>query len=155
MAPYDGVITSRRIDVGDLMSAGSTSGNSPLFDIMKSDKIRVFVDVPRAASSEIVNKMPAVAKSHVRGGREFQGAVSRTSEAIDPTVRTLKVEVDINNPELALKPGMYLDVSVRTSTANPPLEIPARSAEVPRRWSGGGGGGSGRGGAFQERNDFA
>jgi membrane fusion protein, multidrug efflux system len=125
VAPYNGVITSRRIDIGDLVSAGSTSGNTPLFDIMKSDKIRVFVDVPQAASAEIVNGMPAVAKSHMRGGREFQGTVARTSESIDESARTLKVEVDIDNPDLALKPGMYLDVSFKTSTANPPLKIPA------------------------------
>ena len=125
VAPYDGIITTRRIDRGDLVTAGSTSGNTPLFDIVKADKIRVFVEVPQAASAEIVNGMPATAKPHVSGGREFEGTVARTSESIDTSARTLKVEVDIDNPDLALKPGMYLDVSFKTSTANPPLKVPA------------------------------
>jgi len=125
VAPYDGIITTRRIDRGDLVTAGSTTGNTPLFDIVKADKIRVFVEVPQAACLEIDNGMPAVAKSHLRGGRDFQGTVTRNSEAIDPAARTLKVEVDIDNADLALKPGMYLDVSFRTSTSNPPLKIPA------------------------------
>jgi RND family efflux transporter MFP subunit len=125
VAPYEGIITSRRIDRGDLVTAGSTSGNTPLFDIVKADKIRVFVEVPQVASAEIVNGMPATAKSHLRGGREFQGTVARTSEAIDPSARTLKVEVDIDNPDLALKPGMYLDVSFKCSNSNPALKVPA------------------------------
>jgi RND family efflux transporter MFP subunit len=125
IAPYDGIITTRRIDIGDLVTAGSTSGNTPLYDIVKADKIRVFVDVPQAASADIMNGMPAVATSHTQNGRQFRGTVTRTSESIDPSARTLKVEVDIDNSNLALRPGMYLDVSFQTSTSNPPLKIPA------------------------------
>lgn len=124
-APYDGVITTRRIDIGDLVTAGSTTGNTPLYDVVQSDKIRVFVDVPQAASAQIVTGMPAVANAHEQGAHKFVGKVARTSESIDSAARTLKVEVDIDNPDLAIKPGMYLDVSFRTDTAHPPLRIPA------------------------------
>jgi RND family efflux transporter MFP subunit len=125
VAPYDGVITTRHIDIGDLVASGSGSGNTSLYGMVKADKIRVFVDVPQAASAEIVTGMPAVASSHEQGGKKFNGTVARTSESIDPTARTMKVEVDIDNPDLALKPGMYLDVRFQTNTMHPPLRIPA------------------------------
>lgn len=125
VAPYDGVITARRIDIGDLVTAGSMSSNTPLYDIVQSDKIRVFVDVPQNASGDIHVAMPAIATAQQFPGQKFSGQVARTSESIDSAAKTLKVEVDIPNSDLALKPGMYLEVSFQTSTAHPPVQVPA------------------------------
>ena len=124
-APYDGVITLRRIDIGDLVNAGSATGNSQLYDIVQSDRIRVYVQVPQAASPDIVVGMKAVATGREYPGRTFEGTIARTSESIDPIARTEKVEVDIENPKLTLKPGMYMNVSFSMSSHAPSLRVPA------------------------------
>jgi RND family efflux transporter MFP subunit len=123
-APFDGTITERRIDIGDLVTAGSTSSTTPIFTIAQSDRIRVFVDVPQSASPDIKVGMPAVATAREYPGRTFVGKVARTSRAID-AARTLKVEVDIENQDLSLLPGMYVEVSFQTSQLRPALRIPA------------------------------
>jgi RND family efflux transporter MFP subunit len=109
-APYDGVITSRRVDIGDLVTAGSTSGNTPLYGIAQSEQIRVFANVPQAASADLnVGAMARVTTTD-QSGRVFEGKIARTSESIDPQARTMRVEVDLPNSDLALIPGMYVEV---------------------------------------------
>jgi RND family efflux transporter MFP subunit len=125
VAPYDGIITARRIDIGDLVTAGSTTNTTPLYDMTQSDRIRIYVDVPQSASTEIHDKMPAVATADEYPGRNFTGEVARNSSAIDPNAKTLRVEVDIQNSDLTLKPGMYVQVGFQTSTVHPLVEIPA------------------------------
>lgn len=124
-APYEGVITGRRIDIGDLVTAGSTASTTPLYEIAQADTIRVFVNVPQWASGEITVGVQATATSEQYPGRSFIGAISRTANAIDPASKTLKVEVDIPNKDLALMPGMYVEVSFQVKDLKPPLRIPA------------------------------
>lgn len=123
-APFAGIITDRRIDIGDLVTAGSTASTTSLFAIEQADKIRVFVDVPQAASAQIKVGMAAPVTTSEFIGRVFTGTVARTAGAIDPASRTLRVEVDIANPDLALLSGMYVQVafSVRDAAS---LQIPA------------------------------
>jgi RND family efflux transporter MFP subunit len=125
VAPFDGVITRRQIDIGDLVTAGSTASTTPLYDIAQFDKVRVFVDVPQVSSSQIKQGMAATATSREFAGRAFVGTVARTSHSIDAAAKTLKVEVDIANPTLALLPGTYLEVNFKFDDANPPLRVPA------------------------------
>jgi RND family efflux transporter MFP subunit len=125
VAPYDGIITARRIDIGDLATAGSTTNTTPLYNIVQCDRIRVLVDVPQASSNEVRDNMPAIATVGEFPDRKFMGVVARNSSAIDPDAKTLRVEVDIENPDLALKPGMYVQVSFRTTSAHPKVEVPA------------------------------
>ena len=124
IAPFDGVITRRQIDIGDLVTAGSTSSTSPLYDIAQSDRIRVFVDVPQAASTQIHSGMRATATDREFPSRVFAGTVSRTSRSID-VAKTLKVEVDIDNQDLTLLPGMYLEVNFKLESTVPTLRVPA------------------------------
>ena len=121
-APFDGTITGRRIDVGDLVTAGSTASTTSLFDLAQTDTIRVFVDVPQSAAMQISDGMPARAEA---AGRIYTGKVARTSRSIDPAAKTLAVEVDINNKDLSLMPGMYVEVSFQTRDGRPPLRVPA------------------------------
>jgi RND family efflux transporter MFP subunit len=111
-APFDGVITARRIDIGDLVTAGSTSNTTSLYGIAQLDWVRVYVDVPQSQSAATVPGVEADATAGEFPDRVFQGAVTRTSDSIDPASGTLHVEVDLPNPDLALKPGMYLKVSI-------------------------------------------
>lgn len=123
-APYDGVITARRIDIGDLVTAGSTAATTSLYSIAQSDKMRIFIDVPQSASTDVSIDMPAVAVANDFPDRKFEGKVSRTAHSIDPISRTLKVEVDVTNTDLKLLPGMYVQVSFNL-LQKPLLEVPA------------------------------
>jgi RND family efflux transporter MFP subunit len=110
-APFDGVVIERRIDIGNLVTAGSTAATALLYRMSQDRPIRVFVDVPQSASSEL---MRPGAPAQVRAGNlptaVFTGTVTRTSQAINPQARTLKVEVDLPNRDGLLVPGMYVDV---------------------------------------------
>jgi RND family efflux transporter MFP subunit len=110
-APYDGVITERRVDIGDLVTAGSTSNTSLLYGIAQTEKIRVFVNVPQTASADIKDGATAQVTVSENSNRIFEGKVSRTSRSIDRRARTLRVEVDLSNDDLALLPGMYVQVA--------------------------------------------
>lgn len=110
-APFDGVITERHVDIGDLVTAGSTTNTSPLFGITQTEQIRVFVNVPQSVSEQLGVGSTAQVTASVYPTRTFEGKVTRTSESIDPRARTLRVEVDLSNSDLALLPGMYVKVA--------------------------------------------
>ncbi|HLK82848.1 MAG TPA: efflux RND transporter periplasmic adaptor subunit [Xanthobacteraceae bacterium] len=110
-APYEGVITDRRVDIGDLVTAGSGTNITPLYGIAQSEQIRVFVNVPQAASAEIGDGTPAQVTAGEYANRTFEGKVTRTSKSIDRRARTLRVEVDLANDDRALVPGMYVQVA--------------------------------------------
>jgi RND family efflux transporter MFP subunit len=109
-APYDGVITIRHIDIGDLVTAGSTANTSSLYDVAQISEIRVFVDIPQRATAGMEVGVPAVVIANEFPDKKFEGKIARTSHAIDPATRTLHVEVDVANPDLVLMPGMYVQV---------------------------------------------
>jgi RND family efflux transporter MFP subunit len=124
-APYDGVVVERRIDIGNLVTAGSTAATTPLYRISQDRPMRIFVDVPQSVSSDLLKAGLAVqVRSSALPGRSFTGSVTRTAEAIDPQARTLRVEVDLPNRERLLIPGMYVDVSFDVGDANLP-QVPA------------------------------
>jgi RND family efflux transporter MFP subunit len=114
-APYDGVITARHIDVGDLVNAGSSANTSPLYSISQFNVIRVFIDVPQKAAANMVVGLGAQASSDQFPDRLFLGKVARSAMSMDPQTRTQRTEVDIPNPDLALSPGMYVQVSFQLS----------------------------------------
>jgi RND family efflux transporter MFP subunit len=122
VAPFDGVITERRVDIGDLISAGSSSSTTALFRMAQYKKIRVFVNVPQSIAMEIHDGDDAAA---VWNGEPFKGKVARNARALNPAARTLRMEVDVPNADLTLLPGMYLDVSFDVQDAKPALQIPA------------------------------
>ena len=110
-APYDGVVTTRDIDIGNLVTAGSTSTTTPLYVMSENDPIRVFVDAPQSAADDLLNSHAPVQVETGSGmTRQYAGKVARTSEAINPQARTLRVEVDIANPKGEFVPGMYVKV---------------------------------------------
>jgi membrane fusion protein, multidrug efflux system len=110
-APYDGVITTRDIDIGNLVTAGSTSATTPLYVMTQNDPIRIFVDAPQSVAAELLgSSAPVEVQTGSGAAREYAGKVTRTSEAINPQARTLRVEVDIANPTGGFVPGMYVQV---------------------------------------------
>jgi RND family efflux transporter MFP subunit len=124
VAPYQGVITERRIDIGDLVTAGSTANTSPLFGISQYDQVRVFANVPQSASGSVITGTDAKIYAAEYPSIVFEGKVTRTSESIDPQARTLRVEIDLPNPGYKLLPGMYLKVSFALKPQST-VQIPA------------------------------
>jgi RND family efflux transporter MFP subunit len=123
-APYDGTITDRRIDIGDLVTAGSTNNTTSLFSIAQSDQLRVLVDVPQSAAADVVVGMPATISF---AGQQFTGHVDRTAETINLMSRTLRVEVLVANPRHILLPGTYLQVTFDFARSQPSLQVPSSS----------------------------
>lgn len=122
VAPFDGTVTERRVDVGNLVTAGSTSGNTLLYRVSQEMPMRVFVDAPQSVSGDLLK--PGVAAQVKAGNATIAGQVSRTSKAIDTRARTLRVEVDIPNADQALVPGMYVDVTFSLA-GNDHVQVPA------------------------------
>jgi RND family efflux transporter MFP subunit len=125
VAPFDGTIVERRIDIGNLVTAGSTSATTSLYRMSQDRPIRVFVDVPQRASGELMKPgLPVKIRANNLPGRVFEGRIARSSRAINPQARTLKVEVDLPNDDQALVPGMYVDVAFEMA-AGSLLQVPA------------------------------
>ena len=110
-APYDGAITVRDIDIGNLVTAGSSASTTPLYVMTQNDPIRIFVDAPQSAADDLLNtRAPVQVQTSAGVTREFDGRVTRTSQALNPQARTLRVEVDVPNSKGEFVPGMYVKV---------------------------------------------
>jgi RND family efflux transporter MFP subunit len=127
-APFDGVVTARNTDIGQLIDSGSSGGPArELFHVAAIDKLRVFVNVPQVYSHSMVRGLCADLTFPEMPGRQFIGTLVRTADAIDPTTRTLLVEVDVPNRSGVLFPGAYTEVHFKIKPAAPGLIIPAES----------------------------
>lgn len=126
-APFDGVITVRNVDTGALIDAGNGGTPAALFRLAETDRLRVFVDVPQDQAADVVAGAEANLVLPQYPGRSFTGTVARTSGAIDAGSRTLRVEVDMDNPDGAVLPGAYAQVSLPLSAAQPGLSLPANA----------------------------
>jgi len=110
-APFDGVITARNTDIGDLINSGSNAiVKTDLFHIAQPGVLRVYVNVPEEFSQQTKPGLTAELKLAEFPGRMFTGKLVRTAEAINYTTRTLLVEVDVNNPSGELLSGAYAEV---------------------------------------------
>lgn len=113
-APFDGLITARNIDIGQLIDSGSSGGTArELFHIASINRLRVYVNVPQFDSPQIRPGLRAELTLTEFPGRKFEGTVVRSSGAIDNTSRTLLTEVDVDNSARLLKPGGYVEVHLK------------------------------------------
>jgi RND family efflux transporter MFP subunit len=124
VAPFDGVITQRNIDVGSLVQSDATSGTF-MFTIMQSNVIRVFVYVPQDSAFGLGPGIDAVVRVPEIPRRTFPGKVTRIAEALETGTRTLLTEIDIANPDGALQPGTYCTVELDVPRKTPSLLVPA------------------------------
>jgi RND family efflux transporter MFP subunit len=125
-APFAGVITVRNIDVGMLANEGTTL----LYRIAQTDRLRTYVNVPQADADSVHVGQPATLTIADFAGRDFHGAVTRTANALDPSTRTLLVEVQVPNADGRLMPGMYAQVDLSVPRKDPPLVIPGDTLVV-------------------------
>jgi RND family efflux transporter MFP subunit len=124
-APFDGTITERKIDVGNLVTAGSTTSTTPLYRMAQTDPLRIFVDVPQSAAGELMNAgTPAEIRATGAVGGVFSGKIARSAESINAQARTMRVEVDMPNANHALVPGMYVNIAF-TLPPRGLVEVPA------------------------------
>ncbi len=119
-APFAGVITLRNVDVGALVNSGSTL----LYRIAQTGTLRTYVNVPQTNASTIHAGQPATLRVTNLPGRTFTGTVARTANSLDPSSRTMLVEVQVPNADGALLPGMYAQVDLSSPRVNAPLLIP-------------------------------
>jgi RND family efflux transporter MFP subunit len=134
VAPFDGVVTQRNVDVGDLIDAGSGTSRA-LFALAQSDPLRVYVQLPQAYAQNVaVGKQVVVTQAELPG-QQFHGTIANISGAIDVPTRSLQIEVRLPNPDGKLRPGAYVQVAI-PAVAHSDIMVPGNTllfrAEGPR-----------------------
>jgi RND family efflux transporter MFP subunit len=124
VAPFDGVITQRNIDIGSLVQADATSGTF-MFTIMQGNVIRTQVFVPQDAAFGVHPGIDAIVHVPEIPDRAFPGKVTRIADALQPGSRTLLTEVDIPNPDGVLSSGVYCTIELHIPRKTPSLKVPA------------------------------
>ena len=128
-APYDGVVTWRFSDTGALVQAGtSNTSGLPVVTVAQVNILRLRVPVPESLAAKV--KIGDVADVHVQAtGEHFTGKVSRFTDALDPSTRTMQVEIDVPNPNYHLQAGMYADVRLDANSRPDTLTVPVEAIQ--------------------------
>lgn len=124
VAPFDGVVTRRNIDVGDLVNAGNGGTGQALFAVAQVDPLRLYVYVPQAYAPQVKigDTVTVTLAEHV--GEQYKGSVARTARAIDSATRTMQVEIRVPNPKDALISGSYVQVTLPINVDSKALVVP-------------------------------
>ena len=125
LAPFAGKIAARNIDVGTLVTAGTGNSGTPLFSLVQSDVLRVYVFAPQENAPSMHEGLAAKIVLQEYPGQEFDGKVTRTAGALDPQSRTMQVEVQVPNQQGKLYAGMYGQVKFLLPDDNAPIVVPA------------------------------
>lgn len=126
-APFDGVITARDTDIGALIQNGDSTGQKELFHLAAIDKLRVYISVPEVYATAVKSGETVTLTLDAFPGETFSGTIVRNSNSIDLTSRTLKVEVDVDNPTGRLLPGAYAFVHLKIPAAAGAVTIPSNT----------------------------
>ncbi len=129
-APFDGIITARKTEVGALVTGGSGTAAQELFHLASMDSVRVYIDVPQSVAPSIKNGQVVQLNLREYPNGKFVGTVARTSQSIDPASRTLRTEVRVPNPTGELMGGMYAQVNLNVPHHAPPLLLPGSALIV-------------------------
>jgi len=126
-APFSGIVTRRNVDTGALILAGGSGSANPLFELAQVNTLRVFVDVPQAHMRDVTVNLPVEIRVSEFPDRTFNGKIVRTAGALDAATRTLLTEVQIDNQDGALMPGIHAEVKLKLAQSAPPVVVPATS----------------------------
>jgi RND family efflux transporter MFP subunit len=124
VAPFDGVVTSRNIDVGDLVDAGNGGVGKALFTIAQIDPLRLYVYVPQMYAQQVKVGDTVTVTLPEHEGQEYRGSIARTARAIDTGTRTMQVEIRVPNPKDALIAGAYVQVNLPIKQDGEALLVP-------------------------------
>lgn len=128
LAPFDGVLTARNVDIGSLIQGGdSNTPHSELFHLASINRLRVFVPVPEVFVSAVHDGEQVPVTTDAFPNKRFFGVVARNSTAIDPVTRTLNVEVDLNNSDHRLLPGAYAFVHLSIPAGVSSMTLPSNT----------------------------
>ncbi|MGO9744260.1 MAG: efflux RND transporter periplasmic adaptor subunit, partial [Roseiarcus sp.] len=125
-APFNGVITQRNVDIGDLVQANANTG-ADMFTLMDDEVVRIQLYVPQDEALGIVPDVEATVRVPEMPGRTFPGKVTRIADALQVGTRTLQTEIDVPNPEHLLTPGLYCTVELKIPRVAPSLIVPAQA----------------------------
>jgi RND family efflux transporter MFP subunit len=123
-APFDGVVTTRNTDVGDAVTADTNTG-APLLTLARDDVLRMAVNVPLYAADGVRDGLEAKAEVAQLPGKVFPGRVSRSSTTLLHASRTLVTQVDIPNPDRALRAGLYITLTLAIPRVSPAVTVPS------------------------------
>ncbi len=130
-SPYDGVVTERFVDPGNLIQNAAASSNSaPILTVMDMDRVRVYVEVPEPDVAEVDRGDPVELEFDALAGKIFRGKVTRFAIALNPGTRTMKVEIDLPNPQRLVRPGMFGRARLRLGEQPEALFLPAEGVRV-------------------------
>lgn len=130
VAPFAGVVTTRYINDGALISSGSGTTAPSLFTVAQIDTLRVFIFVPQTYAPSVKPEQEVGITLPEYPGRVFKGKVTRTADSLDSAARTERVEIQLPSENGALLPGMYLAVRFRVEQATPALIVPADTVDI-------------------------
>ena len=152
VAPFDGVVTARNTDIGALINAGQTAG-AQLFRVSDTTRLRIYVQVPEQYATQTRPGVEAQLRFNEHPGKDYPAKLVRTAQALDPTLRTLQVELQVDNSKGELFPGSYAEVHFKLPADENTLRVPATAlvfraqglqvATVVQGGQGGGQGGQG------------
>lgn len=127
-APFDGVITQRNTDIGQLIDSGSSGGaKAELFHIAAPDPLRVYVSVPQVYSQLTKPGLKANLTLAEFPGRHFEGTLVRTADSIDLTTRTLLIEIQVHNPTGELLTGAYAELHLKLPGSVSTFTVPVNT----------------------------
>ncbi|HEY0262886.1 MAG TPA: efflux RND transporter periplasmic adaptor subunit [Granulicella sp.] len=130
VAPFDGVITARNVERGDLVTTGNASAGRPLFTIAQSSTLRIQVDVPQSEAVNVKDGDKTVVIIKERLGRDYTGTVIRNANALNSAARTMLTEVQVDNKDGSLLPGMYAQVKFALTAQRRALVIPTSALVI-------------------------
>jgi HlyD family secretion protein len=122
-SPFDGVVTKRAVDTGHYVQPAATNA-APIMTVARTDKVRVFVDIPELEASGVEVGCPAIIRSQGLPNEEIHGSVTRTSWSLDAVNRALRAEIDVPNEAARLRPGAYATVTIDMAHHENALTIP-------------------------------
>jgi RND family efflux transporter MFP subunit len=130
VAPFEGVVTARNVEQGDLVNDGSGGGARSLFDIAQSDVLRVQVEVPQSAALSIQDGQEATVTVSERPGRKYVAKVTRNAQSVNLAARTMLTEVQVDNHDGSLVPGMYGQIKFEVKATEPSVVIPSTALVI-------------------------
>ena len=124
-APFEGTIVQRQIDIGNLVTAGSTANTTSLYRLSENSPMRIYVFAPQSAAPQLMKPgTSAVITSTDQPNLRLEGKVARTAKAINPASRTIRIEIDVPNTDRSLVPGMYVQADFEL-TGGAAIQVPA------------------------------
>ncbi|MBI5755325.1 MAG: efflux RND transporter periplasmic adaptor subunit [Nitrospirae bacterium] len=124
-APFDGIVTERFLDTGALVQLSTTTSTSPIVTVMYVDTVRIFIDAPEPDVPFIKVGLPASISIDALPGKTFTGKITRFSSSLNMATRTMRIAIDIPNPDHALFPGMYGNVTLELELHKDAITVPA------------------------------